>query len=204
MYRFCYIYFDKKCKNFLRWPPESYSMLYAICYHLYNLKNVKKILGGVLILVKLPATLLKVTLLYGCFPHFLNCANGTKLRNAPLCLHSRTDGQGYDWTWKGSSSEARNRSETKDLFFLHGAHRLIDFKGFRNLPNCLDFLVFNDNTVTRYIQGWKIPLIILSACSANSFLLLMKAFPDLTSRYTAFFKVPPIPSTGPFWWRRSL
>ena len=88
--------------------------------------------------------------------------------------------------------------------FLHGAHRLIDFKGFRNLPNCLDFLVFNDNTVTRYIQGWKIPLIILSACSANSFLLLMKTFPDLTSRYTAFFKVPPIPSTGPFWWRRSL
>ena len=25
------------------------------------------------------ATLLKVTLLHGCFSHFLNCANGTKL-----------------------------------------------------------------------------------------------------------------------------
>ena len=29
-----------------------------------------------------PATLLKVTLLYGCFSRFLNCANGTKSRNA--------------------------------------------------------------------------------------------------------------------------
>ena len=28
------------------------------------------------------ATLLKVTLLYGCFSHFLNCINGTKLRHA--------------------------------------------------------------------------------------------------------------------------
>ena len=29
-----------------------------------------------------PASLLKVTLLYGCFSRFLNCANGTKSRNA--------------------------------------------------------------------------------------------------------------------------
>ena len=28
-----------------------------------------------------PATLLKVTLLYGCFSYFLDCTNGTKLRN---------------------------------------------------------------------------------------------------------------------------
>ena len=30
-----------------------------------------------------PATLLKLTLLHGCFSHFLNCTNGTKSRNAP-------------------------------------------------------------------------------------------------------------------------
>ena len=30
----------------------------------------------------LPATLLKVTFLHGCFSRFLKCANGTKSRNA--------------------------------------------------------------------------------------------------------------------------
>ena len=40
----------------------------AIWYHLYNLKK--------------PATLLKLTLLHGCFSRFLNCTNGTKSRNA--------------------------------------------------------------------------------------------------------------------------
>ena len=34
--------------------------------------------GGVLLK---PATLLKVTILHGCFSRFLNCANGTKSRN---------------------------------------------------------------------------------------------------------------------------
>ena len=52
----------------------------AIWYHLYNLKNLKNADGGVLILV--PATLLKLTLLCGCFSRFLNCTNDTKLRNA--------------------------------------------------------------------------------------------------------------------------
>ena len=35
-----------------------------------------------------PATLLKVTLLHGCFSQFLNCAHATKSRNAPhlLCI----------------------------------------------------------------------------------------------------------------------
>ena len=38
--------------------------------------------GGMLLLVKLkPATLLKVTLLRGCFYVFLNCTNGTKSCN---------------------------------------------------------------------------------------------------------------------------
>ena len=59
-----------------------YVMLCAIWYHSYNLKNVKNTHGGVLLLVKLQA-LLKVTLLHGCFSCFLNCAHGTKSRNAP-------------------------------------------------------------------------------------------------------------------------
>ena len=85
-------------------------MLCAIWYHLYNLKNVKNIHEGVLLLANLqdhsywslffmqlqagrPGTLLKlvsstgesttflkVTLLHGCFLRFLNCTNGTKSR----------------------------------------------------------------------------------------------------------------------------
>ena len=47
---------------------KSVLMLCAIWQHLYNLKNVKNTHGGVLLLVKFqPATLLKVTLLHGCF-----------------------------------------------------------------------------------------------------------------------------------------
>ena len=56
----------------------------AIWYYLCNLKNVKNTHGGVLLLGNLkPATLLKVTLLHGCFSRFLNCANGTKSVKAP-------------------------------------------------------------------------------------------------------------------------
>ena len=54
-----------------------YVMRCAIWNNLYNLKNVKNIHGGVLLLV---ATLLKVTLLHGCFSRFLNCTDGTKSR----------------------------------------------------------------------------------------------------------------------------
>ena len=60
-------------------------MSYAIWYHFYNLKNVKNTPEEVSFLVKLqakPTTLLKVTLFHGCFSRFLNCTNGTKLRNA--------------------------------------------------------------------------------------------------------------------------
>ena len=39
----------------------------AIWYHLYNLKNVKNIHGGVLILVKLQASACSLTLLHGFF-----------------------------------------------------------------------------------------------------------------------------------------
>ena len=59
-----------------------YVVRWAIWYHLYNLKNVKNTHGGLLILVKLQATLLKLRLLYGCFSRFLNYTNGTKSRNA--------------------------------------------------------------------------------------------------------------------------
>ena len=34
------------------------------------------------------ATLLKLTLLRGCFPRFLNCTNGTKSRNAPHMIET--------------------------------------------------------------------------------------------------------------------
>ena len=63
-------------------------MLCAIWYHLYNLEKAKSTHGGVLLLVKLQsATLIKVTLLHGCFSRFLNCANGTKSRNASYLLY---------------------------------------------------------------------------------------------------------------------
>ena len=60
-------------------------MLCAIWYHLYKLKNVKNTHGGVLLLVNLQdeaCNLLKLTLLHGCFPRFLNCNNCTKLGKA--------------------------------------------------------------------------------------------------------------------------
>ena len=58
-------------------------MLCAICYHLYNLKNVKNTHGRVTLH---PATFLKVFLLHGCF---LNFINGTKSRKASHILFSR-------------------------------------------------------------------------------------------------------------------
>ena len=69
------------------------------CYfYLSSRLNVKNPHGGVLLLVKLqvqPATLLKVTLLHRRFSRFLNCVNGTKLRNASyniLNLHNVSRG----------------------------------------------------------------------------------------------------------------
>ena len=55
----------------------------VIWYHFYDLKNLKNTHRGVLLLVKLQAkSLLKLTFLYACFSHFLNCRNGTKSGNA--------------------------------------------------------------------------------------------------------------------------
>ena len=44
--------------------------------HLWRSVNLSKVAGK-------PATLLKLTLLHGCFSCFLNCTNCTKSRNAP-------------------------------------------------------------------------------------------------------------------------
>ena len=55
-----------------------YVMFCAIWCHFYNLKNVKNTIGGVR-----SVTFSKVTLIHRCFfSIFLNCTNGTKLRNA--------------------------------------------------------------------------------------------------------------------------
>ena len=51
------------------------------CAILYNLKYVKNIHGGLLLLVK--STSLKVTLLHGCPSLLLNCRNSTKSPNVP-------------------------------------------------------------------------------------------------------------------------
>ena len=56
--------------------------LCTIWNYFCNLKNVKNSYGGLLLLVECrlqPSTLLKVTLLHGCFSGSLNCRNGTKL-----------------------------------------------------------------------------------------------------------------------------
>ena len=56
-------------------------MPWVIWYYLYNLKNLKNTHSRVLRLVNLnPATLLKVTLLHGCFSPVLNCVNDIKSR----------------------------------------------------------------------------------------------------------------------------
>ena len=65
-------------------------MICAIWYHLYNSKNMKNTHGKVSLLVA--RNFSKSTLLEGCFPRFLNCADGTKSRKATeiTCLtHSR-------------------------------------------------------------------------------------------------------------------
>ena len=55
-------------------------MLWAIWYHLYNLKNMKNTLLK-------PATLLKVALLHECFERFLHFANGTEMLKSSHMLY---------------------------------------------------------------------------------------------------------------------
>ena len=71
----------------------------AIWYHLYNLKNVKSSHRGVLLLVKLQATaatLLKVTLLHGCF-HVLKIVQMVPSRpKASHAIRKENQLSGYD------------------------------------------------------------------------------------------------------------
>ena len=78
-------------------PQDEFEQIFHLyvkhftCDALHNLvpfvqlkKPEKNMHGGVLLLVQLQAKslqLLKVTLLHGCFLHFLNCTNGTKTSN---------------------------------------------------------------------------------------------------------------------------
>ena len=69
-------------------------MFCSIWYHLYNLKNVKNTLGGVLFLVKLQAKTCNfstLTLLHGCFSSVLNCTNGTKSRKVSHIIVQKHD-----------------------------------------------------------------------------------------------------------------
>ena len=54
---------------------------------MYNLRNVKNTHGGVLLLVKLPPTLQKVTLLHWCFSRFLDYTDGTKSQKTSHHYH---------------------------------------------------------------------------------------------------------------------
>ena len=86
MYFFCKDNVILCVKSFLRkYPIYHISGALRDLVAFVQLKNAKSTHGGVLILVKLQAsdvTLLKLTLLHGCFSRFLNCTNGTKSRNA--------------------------------------------------------------------------------------------------------------------------
>ena len=57
---------------------RGYEMLCAICYHFYNLKNVKSTHG----VAGFTVTGFSSNTLPWVFSRFLNCANGIKLRNA--------------------------------------------------------------------------------------------------------------------------
>ena len=67
--------------KFMKRRMTLFVMRCTIWCHLYNLKHAKNTHGGVLLK---PATLLKVTLLHGCFSRVLNCTNDTKSRKASL------------------------------------------------------------------------------------------------------------------------
>ena len=58
---------------------NDFTIRCAILSHLYNLKNVRKTHGRVLLL-------LKETLVHGCCSRFLSCTNDTKSRKASHCL----------------------------------------------------------------------------------------------------------------------
>ena len=58
----------------MNWLKKKCLMLYAIWHHLFNFKNIKNTQEG----LRLFLTLLKVSLINGCFSGFSNCTIGTK------------------------------------------------------------------------------------------------------------------------------
>ena len=94
-------------------------MLFAIWYHLYNLKNVKNIHEGVLLLK--PVTLLKVTLLHGCFSRFQNCTNCTKSSKASH-MFSVTLSHAFN-KWKSFNHEI---SHVKEKLDPQNTHEILD------------------------------------------------------------------------------
>ena len=104
----------------------------AIWYHLYNLKNVKNNHGRVLLLVKLQALLLKVTLI----PRFLNCTNSSTLCNVSHLSNRFSKGtvsptQQLQMKKSGSSIVTLQYFDklNKDLFWTY-RNQLIDWLGF--------------------------------------------------------------------------
>ena len=72
-----------------KWKEEIKSILRYwdnLPTQFYSLKNMRSTHGEVLLLVT--ATLLKITLLHGCFSGLLNCANGTKSRRVKYITDS--------------------------------------------------------------------------------------------------------------------
>ena len=104
----------------------------AIWYHLYNLKNVKNTHGRVLLLVKLQALLLKVTLI----PRFLNCTNSSTLCNVSHLSNRFSKGtvsptHQLQMKKSGSSIVTLQYFDklNKDLFWTY-RNQLIDWLGF--------------------------------------------------------------------------
>ena len=71
-FKICYLFFCIKiCKIPLPLPFFRFLFSFVLSFLIY------------LFVVLKPATLLKLTLLHGCFSRFLNCTNRTKSLNAP-------------------------------------------------------------------------------------------------------------------------
>ena len=118
----------------------------AIKYHVHSLKNVKNTHGGGL----KPATLLKVTILLGCFSHFLNCTNGTKMCKAP-------DSPFYIGTKFKRTTRLDNQQKVQKPFWNQLKHA--------SLAGKLEFYskywvkLTHDGNVLFVVQDFKIPIL---------------------------------------------
>ena len=103
-------------KNFshLKIMLSLYVMLCTIWYHLYNLKNVKNIHVGILLLV---------TLLLGCFSHFLNCTACNFTKSNILSWVFITFFKLYKWYLTAQRASYKNQS----IDFQCSANKLSSF-----------------------------------------------------------------------------